>query len=328
MPIIFAMPTFMRAALAAVTVVLLCGCQEVLYSKLTEVQANEMLASLSDVRIKGFKERADENHWSLSVDGEQVGAALQHLRKEGLPRQLSPTIGEVFKKEGIVSTPTEERARYTWALQESIANTIRGMDGVADAKVHLALPHNDPLSDRPVPPSASVFVKHRPSMDIDAMTPQLKSLVMASVEGLEYKHISLLAHPVDAKQQGIAERARPTHAMYSTGLRGATVTAPADGLGASLGVATWTLLYAGTGLSGVFLWRLNRRSRPRITRKSTAAETREPSPPVSAEPTPLAEGMYGKTSGAGLSLPLKDATSVFVAKPVASLGQPHVRQPH
>jgi type III secretion protein J len=179
--------------------IVLSGCQDVLFSKLSEPQANEVLAALAEARIGASKERVDDSNWRVHVASDRVGEALVFLRDRGLPVRPSPTMGEVFKKDGMVSTPMEERARYAWALQESIASTLRRIDGVTEARVHVALPHNDPLADRAVPPSASVFLKHRRTLDVDVLTPQIKSMVMASVEGLDYRNISLFAYPVDAR---------------------------------------------------------------------------------------------------------------------------------
>lgn len=189
----------MRRLAWLVLVLPLAGCQQVLFSKLTEQQANEVLAALAETRIDASKEKVGDQHWAVSVKSSRLGEALVYLRDRGLPVQPSPTMGEVFKKDGMISTPTEERARYAWALQESIAATLRRIDGVTEARVHVALPQNDPLSDKPLPSSASVFIKHRQTLDVNVIAPQVKSMVMASVEGLDYRNISLFAYPVDAR---------------------------------------------------------------------------------------------------------------------------------
>jgi type III secretion protein J len=184
--------------LFAVATVLLGGCNEVLFAKLPEPQANEVLAALAQARIEAHKAVVGDAQWSIEVDGAQIGPALLFLRNRGLPSQQGPNMGEVFKKDGMISSPTEERARYAFALQEDIAATLRRIDGVVDARVHVAIPHNDPLASRVVPASASVFLKHRPMLDVGMLTPNIKAMVMASIEGLDYRNIALVAFPVDA----------------------------------------------------------------------------------------------------------------------------------
>jgi type III secretion protein J len=189
------MRLFFMLAIAA----LCAGCQDVLYSKLTEQQANEVVAALAEARIKSSKERVDENSWKISVGSSNLGEALVFLRDRGLPSHKAPTIADVFKKEGMISTPLEERARFAFAVQEDIAATLRKIDGVVDARVHVVIPQNDPLSDRVVPASASVFLRHRALLDVELLAPKIKSLVLSGVQGLEYRNISLFALPVDAQ---------------------------------------------------------------------------------------------------------------------------------
>jgi type III secretion protein J len=49
-------------------------------------------------------------------------------------------MGKVFKREGFVSSPLEERARLVHAMSQEIANTINNIDGVVTARVHLVVP--------------------------------------------------------------------------------------------------------------------------------------------------------------------------------------------
>jgi type III secretion protein J len=174
---------------------LLAGCKETLLAKLAEAQANEVLAALSEARIDASRESIDETHWQVKVDEAKIGQALVYLRNRGLPSQPSATMGEVFKKDGVLSSATEERARYTFALQEDIVGTLRRIEGVVDARVHLAIPHADPLATRVTPVSASVFIKYRATLDMDIMAPSIKSMVMSSVEGLDFRNITLVALP-------------------------------------------------------------------------------------------------------------------------------------
>jgi type III secretion protein J len=183
----------LMCALAAAA--LLAGCKETLLSKVTEPQANEVLAALSEARIEASKESIDESNWQVKVDDAKIGQALVFLRNRGLPSHPSATMGEVFKKDGVISSATEERARYAFALQEDIAGTLRRIEGVVDARVHVAIPHTDPLATRVTPVSASVFIKYRPALDIDIMGPSIKSMVMSSVEGLDFRNITLVALP-------------------------------------------------------------------------------------------------------------------------------------
>jgi type III secretion protein J len=191
-----------RLFLGLLLAFLLTACNDVLFAKLSESQANEVLAALSEAGIPAIKEPVDDTTWRIEVPSDKVGTALLFLRARALPSQPRATMGEVFKKDGLISSPTEERARYNFALQEDIASTLRRIDGVVDARVHVAIPHNDPLSDRVVPVSASVFLKYRRPLDIDLVAPQIKALVTASVEGLDYRNIALFPFTAETLPNG------------------------------------------------------------------------------------------------------------------------------
>jgi type III secretion protein J len=242
--------------LVCVLLLLLTGCKEVLFAKLTEPQANEVLAALSEARIEAAKTRVDEISWQLEVDDAKIGAALMFLRNRGVPTQHSASLGEVFKKDGMISSPMEERARYAFALQEDIAATLRRIDGVVDARVHLAIPHNDPLATRQLPVSASVLVKYRPTLDIEMVSPNIKSMVTAGVEGLDFRNVTVVALPVGREA---AVEAPPVQRTGFISAQAATLT-PASAE-APLHVAGADLLAAAMGglfLSAVGAWWLRR----------------------------------------------------------------------
>jgi type III secretion protein J len=198
-------PWWLALTALLATLMSLAGCKDTLFGKLSESQANEVLAALSEAHIEAAKTRIDETAWQIEVEAAQAGAALVYLRDRGLPTQRTASMGEVFKKEGLISSPVEERARLAFALQEDLATTLRRIDGVVEARVHVAIPKNDPLSDKQIPASAAVFLKYRSQVDIEMLSPEIKKMVMTSIEGLDFRNISLFALPTD----GAAAAATP-----------------------------------------------------------------------------------------------------------------------
>jgi type III secretion protein J len=235
----------------------LAGCNEVLFSKLSEPQANEVLAALSQARIEAAKSRIDDTSWQVEVAAAQVGPALVFLNNRGVPSQQRPSLGEVFKKDGLISSPMEERARYASAVQEEIAATLRRIDGIADARVHVAIPQNDPLSQRVVPASAAVFVKHRASLDVEMLTHQIKSMVMASVEGLDYRNISLIAFRVEG--DAVAPTVVRTAGFMSA--QASTLQTPALSSAGASAVDYGASALAGLAAVAATGWQLRRRRR-------------------------------------------------------------------
>src|SRR6202789_4016544 len=132
-----------RCILALLAVAALCSCRSELYERLDERDANEMLAMLYAAGIRAGKSTADEKTWSVEVDERDLPTALRILAAHGLPREQFANVGDVFKKEGLVSTPSEERIRYIYAVSQELSNTLSQIDGVIVARVHPVIPAQD-----------------------------------------------------------------------------------------------------------------------------------------------------------------------------------------
>jgi type III secretion protein J len=151
-----------------------------------------MQAILLNQGIDCDKVAKKDNLWELKMSKNQLAEAIKLLKGYGYPRDDYANMGTMFKKEGLVSSPLEQRVRYIYALSQEVAQTISKIDGVITARVHIVLPENDPLSEYFQPSSASVFIKHRPTFDIQSHVHQVKQLVVNSVEGLSYDKVSVV----------------------------------------------------------------------------------------------------------------------------------------
>lgn len=184
---------WLRRLLAIGLIASLAACSEQsLYSGLSEQEANQMVATLSVAGLEATKQKLKGDEFSVSTSPDDFASAVQLLQDNGLPLQKFDTLGEVFAKEGFVSSPLEERARLNYALSQEIASTLSSMDGVILARVHLAVPPKNDLSDKPVPSSASVFVKHRAGVDLTGNVSQIKALVVNGIENLPYENVTVV----------------------------------------------------------------------------------------------------------------------------------------
>ena len=177
----------------AVCSLMLTGCKEetTLHSQLEERQANLVMATLMDAGIACRKKAGEENLWNVLIDSKEFAKAVNLLESYGLPQRSYQGITEVFKKTGMVSSPSEERIRFMDALAQDLARTIATIDGVIDARVHVVLPENDPFAKNSLPSSAAVAIRSRWDADIEDLIPQIKSLVRNAIEGLQYEKITV-----------------------------------------------------------------------------------------------------------------------------------------
>ena len=174
----------------------LVGCKSVLYSSLSEKEANKMLAILLESNIASQKSEIKDELVSLMVADEQMGQAIELLKRYGLPERKYANIVDVFPEDGLISTPTAERARFMYALSQGISHTLSQIDGVIDARVHVVIPKESSRRSKEQDPStASVFIKHLTEVALDNSIPQIKLLVSSSVEGLAYDNVNVVLFP-------------------------------------------------------------------------------------------------------------------------------------
>jgi type III secretion protein J len=221
------------------------GCQAELERGLDEAQANAVLVALDEHGIGATKAAepgaGDEPSFVVSVGPDDVAAALGVLRAEGLPRQDDPGL-EIFGEGSLVPTATEERARMTAAISGELARSIEAIDGVLDARVHLALPRAESLAlDAPRPRArASVLVRHRgatPPYDEGAV----RRLVAGAVEDLAVDDVAVIgvpAPPVEASARQLSQVGPFSVSRGSaTGLKAALGTLLATNVLLALGLA-------------------------------------------------------------------------------------------
>ena len=177
-----------------------CGNKVELMASMPETDANEVLAALSGAGISARKISGKEGMVGLAVDAAEVGRAVDLLRAKGLPRERYAGMGEVFKKEGLISSPLEERARYIYALSQELRGTLTQIDGVLAARVHVVLPERGSAGDPNTPSSAAVFIKHQEGYNLDTVQPQIRKLVTNSIPSLTPDKVSIVLIAAQAPQ--------------------------------------------------------------------------------------------------------------------------------
>ncbi|MCX4028154.1 type III secretion inner membrane ring lipoprotein SctJ [Endozoicomonas sp. SM1973] len=176
---------FLRSICLILLILFVSACSKtiVLYKDFSEVDANEVIAMLLENGIAASK-RSDKSGVTVLIDELDMARAVAILKASGLPNRSQTNIGEVFKKEGIISTPLEERARYIYALSQELEFTLSQLEGVIIARVHIVLPERIAPGEPIQPSSAAVFIKHLPQLDPDVITRRIKHMVASSIPGL------------------------------------------------------------------------------------------------------------------------------------------------
>lgn len=195
------MTRFAPRLLLAALLLLLAACKVDLYAGLNERDANDMLAVLLRQGIPAEKGVGAEGTYVLKVEQSRFSEAVEALKMQGFPREPFASIGEVFKKEGLISSPLEERVRFVYALSQELSATLSEIDGVLSARVHIVLPDNALSTGKLTPSSAAVFIRHAADAPLDRLVPQIKMLVTNSIEGLSYDKVSVVLFPVETLRE-------------------------------------------------------------------------------------------------------------------------------
>ncbi len=170
-----------------------CSSEKIeLIANIQQRGANDIVAALLMSGIEAEKVKGKKSV-SVVIYKKDMAAAVDILRAKGLPNQNHSNLGEIFKKEGMVSTPLEERARYIYALSQELEYTLSQIDGVLVARVHVVLPERIAPGQPIQPPSAAIFVKHLPTLDSDVVRPKIKRIVTSSIPGLSSESIDKIS---------------------------------------------------------------------------------------------------------------------------------------
>jgi type III secretion protein J len=181
---------------AAAVAVLLAGCEEVpLLTNAAEGEANRAVAALDRAGVAAHKSGAAAQ-WTVSVARDDVARAVATLGDESLPRREAPGVAETYASSGLLRGVAEEALRAEHARAGEVARTLGALDGVVEARVHVATPEADALSgdESAARPRASVLLRCSGEVDV----PSVQRLVAGAVAGLRPDDVAVVVTRVRA----------------------------------------------------------------------------------------------------------------------------------
>lgn len=209
------------------------GCSVPVVAGLDEGDASQAVVALEQGGVGAEKERDPdkEGAFRIVVARDDASAALSVLAEEGLPPRQAPGVLEALGRGSMVPSRMTEQARLVTGTSDELERSLRGLDGVVSARVHLGVPTHDPLAlDAQAPPAtASVLIRHRgPTPPL--ATGDVQRLVSGAVPGLAAEQVTVVMLPAPP-------RARPAERQLAR-LGPLTVTRSSLlGLRALVGVA-------------------------------------------------------------------------------------------
>jgi flagellar M-ring protein FliF len=160
-----------------------------LYGELGPKESGEIVDLLKEENVP-FQIRG--NGSAIAVPSEKVHEMRLKLAGKGLPREESGY--ELLDKVGFGTSDFVQRVNYRRAIQGELAKTIRHLDYVEWAQVHLALPEGSLFVEDEKSATASVVLKLK-SRSAGVLRPEqvasIVHLVSAGVEGLKPENVTI-----------------------------------------------------------------------------------------------------------------------------------------
>jgi flagellar M-ring protein FliF len=162
-----------------------------LYSNLTPQEAGQIKAELDK---RGIKSEITDNGKTIKVPKELADSLKVELAAEGIPNSGMIDYSFFGKNASFGMTDNEFNVVKLEAMQNELANLIKSIDGVEDAKVMINLPQPSVfVSDHQGEASASIVLKTKPGYQFtDQQIKALYHLVSKSVPNLPTDNIVIM----------------------------------------------------------------------------------------------------------------------------------------
>ncbi|HET9930574.1 MAG TPA: hypothetical protein VFQ35_07800 [Polyangiaceae bacterium] len=172
-------------------------------ANLEEADANQAVTMLEQSSLSATKERDPEHEgrYRVSVLNADAANAIGLLSRENLPPRSSPGVLEALGQGGVIPSRLAEQARWTAGVAGDLERSLRTLDGVLSARVHLAIPVKEPLEGETAAqkPSASVLIRHR-NVTPPIAASEVQRLVAGAVTGLSPEQVNVVMTPSPASR--------------------------------------------------------------------------------------------------------------------------------
>ena len=157
----------------------------------TDLAIEDSAAIVKDLERQGIPYDIKNDGTIVLVPKEQVPRLRMKLAESGLPK--GGGVGyEIFdKSDALGATSFVQNINHLRALEGELARTIRALDRVQAARVHLVLPERPLFSRDKVEPSASIVLKVRGTLEPQQVR-AIRHLVASAVNGLKPQRVSVV----------------------------------------------------------------------------------------------------------------------------------------
>ena len=177
----------------------------------TDLSLEDSASIVKDLDRQAIAYQIKNDGSIILVPKDKVARLRMKLAEGGLPK--GGGVGyEIFdKSDALGATTFIQNINHLRALEGELARTIRSLDRVQSARVHLVLPDRPLFSRDKIEPSASIVLKVRGTLEI-AQVRAIRHLVATAVNGLKPERVSV----IDETGKLLADGAAPEDAASSS----------------------------------------------------------------------------------------------------------------
>lgn len=158
----------------------------------TGLSPADSAAVVQALREKNIPVRTSGGGSVVEVPDERAEEARLELASKGLPKTGAPGYARL-EKTVFGMTQSMEQTTLRIALEEELANTIRHLEPVESARVHITPGNDSPFADSRTEPTASVVVALKPNATLNPEQVRgIVHLVSHSVEGLKPEQVTVV----------------------------------------------------------------------------------------------------------------------------------------
>jgi flagellar M-ring protein FliF len=157
------------------------------YSPLfSNLASSDAAAIVEQLDADGVPYELTDGGNTILVPKDQVYTLRLRMSGQGLPADTSNGGYSILDNQNVMTSEFMQQIGYRRAMEGELANTIKSIDGVTAASVHLAIPQKDVFTDDKQKPTASVLVATGAGKEMtDDQVQAVVHLVSSSIEGLE-----------------------------------------------------------------------------------------------------------------------------------------------
>jgi flagellar M-ring protein FliF len=198
----FLQAPMVRAALPYVTIALVLLLAVVAYVSMSAPPPRTLYPEMADadkeaaqqlLQKNGIGVALDKVTGSLTVPATEFHEARMMLAAAGLPRDSAADSSSINEAMPLGTSQFMEQARYNAAIEEELSQSIRRINTIKDARVHLALPRQSAFVRDRADPKASVIVTPFQGRAVsDGQVQAIIHLVSSSVPYLVPANVSVV----------------------------------------------------------------------------------------------------------------------------------------